>query len=335
MEAINSVIDTIKERATNPFFATLIGVWIFRNWLLVYTLFNFDEGTKLVAKQKFIEEYFLKQNFFEELSINIGISLSFVMLAFILLVFTRIIINVANHRLTPYFNSKTVSKLVVNNNRFQTVKKQRDDFFTTLEDAQETIINLEQRNSLLRTENTELESIKDQNARLKFDVENLENTRKVIQEDLKKSGNEISSKLNEISQLKYSLQKLNWEKNLIEDIFLSDFLEFESLPESKQQKILNEIPEQLIKPFDALNADKFLSQTLDIIKEAIENPFREEDFTIDFTQAKKLESLGLISKYNNNQDYEIDNLEVSPLATLIQRLEKPLQKRWNKLNLPF
>lgn len=334
METFTSIIETIKERATNPFFGTLIGVWLCRNWLLVYTVFNFDEGTNLKVKQKFIETYFSKQDFWIELGTNVGISLAFVVMAFSLMVITRIIINVANHRLTPYFNSKTVSKLVVNNNRFQTVKKQRDDFFTSLEDAQETIINLEQRNSLLRSENTELESIKAENSTLKVDVQNLENTRKVILDDLKKSKNETAEKFQEISQLKHNIKQLNQERKLIDKIFLRDYIDFDSLPALEEKNILKNLPSELTQPYDVLESNATLKETLNNIKQAEDNPFGETK-DINLENVKKLVSLGLVNIFDDTLGYEIENLELSPLAKLIEILEKPLNQNWRNINLPF
>lgn len=39
--------ENIKGKTTNPFFGTLILVWIFHNWRLIYSIFNFDTSSNL------------------------------------------------------------------------------------------------------------------------------------------------------------------------------------------------------------------------------------------------------------------------------------------------
>lgn len=157
MEFLSSFFDNIKEKTTNPFFGTLIFVWLVRNWELVFTLFNFDKDCTLENKKAFIQSYYYDKKIWEEILINIGIALALMLLAYLLIIISRVIVNITNHNITPRLNELTVSKLVVNKTRFETVRKSRDEYFTKIEELGETIIGLEQKNSLFKTDNIKLQ----------------------------------------------------------------------------------------------------------------------------------------------------------------------------------
>ena len=80
MRIIESFVDNIKQKTTNPFFGTLILVWLVRNWELVYTLFNFDNDCTLSDKKQFIRDYYVSKFFWKELLLNIGIALCLMIL---------------------------------------------------------------------------------------------------------------------------------------------------------------------------------------------------------------------------------------------------------------
>jgi|GEM_PF-4971444 len=72
------------------------------------------------------------------------------LLSYGLIIVSRLIVNVTNHNIILRMNEKTVSKLVVNKNRFETVKKTRDEYFARIQDFEEQVITLEQKNTLLK-----------------------------------------------------------------------------------------------------------------------------------------------------------------------------------------
>ena len=63
-DSLNSILDNIKERTTNPFLGTLIVVWVVHNWKLVYSLFYFDSKLTLDERLVCIEEYFSRTPFY-------------------------------------------------------------------------------------------------------------------------------------------------------------------------------------------------------------------------------------------------------------------------------
>lgn len=57
----NDIYEGIKDnfkKARNPFFATLITVWIIRNWKLIYAVFTFDKNYDFNDRVKYLSDYF-------------------------------------------------------------------------------------------------------------------------------------------------------------------------------------------------------------------------------------------------------------------------------------
>lgn len=181
MNFISSFFDNIKDKTTNPFFGTLILVWLVRNWELVYTVFNFDEKYNLKAKKDFINGYYKDYPLGKEMLINISIAFGLMILSYGLIILSRLVVNVTNHNIIPRMNEKTVSKLVVNKARFETVKKTRDEYFAKIQDFEEQVIALEQKNSLLKKTNIEQESKNQENIR------SIRETNKALTDSAKKN----------------------------------------------------------------------------------------------------------------------------------------------------
>ncbi len=201
MEVINSFIDNFKQKITNPFFGTLILVWCIRNWELVYTLFNFDDDCLLVDKKYFINEYFRSKNLFIEFLTNFGYALFFLIIGYIFVIISRILINYVYHRIIPFLNNFIVDKaLVVDSKRFDIVKKQRDESFSKIIELNETIVGLEQKNTILKNNEIELNS-------------------KILQQDntIDLRNNEIENADKKISELERNYSILIQEKKLREN----------------------------------------------------------------------------------------------------------------------
>lgn len=88
----SSLLDNFKTRVTNPFLGTLAGVWIIRNWEIIYALFNFDDDCLMNEKILFIKSYFSKLNFYSELVKNLWISMGILLLTYCLLGISKSIV---------------------------------------------------------------------------------------------------------------------------------------------------------------------------------------------------------------------------------------------------
>lgn len=88
---IGSLFDNFKSKIRNPFIGTIISVWIIRNWVIIYAIFNFDSDRTMLCKINFISSYFSKINFWVEFFANILTAMSALLITFILLAISRII----------------------------------------------------------------------------------------------------------------------------------------------------------------------------------------------------------------------------------------------------
>lgn len=222
MDVISHFLDNIKQKTTNPFIGTLIGVWLVRNWELVYTLFNFDDGCLLADKKKFVWDYYQDKDIWIEFLTNFGYALAFLIIGYIFIIISRIILNVVYHKIIPFLNSKTVSSLVVDNARFETVKKSRDEYFKKIGELEEERIQLEQKNSLLNSKNIELLgsiSLKDS--------------------DLKELNNNLINLTNERNDLNKKNVELSEEKSKLIDDINSLIKNVGILTESDRKLLLN------------------------------------------------------------------------------------------------
>lgn len=57
LDTLKDVRENLGEKVRNPFAGTFIVTWVLHNWLLVYTILNFDPKTSLHEKTDFIDNY--------------------------------------------------------------------------------------------------------------------------------------------------------------------------------------------------------------------------------------------------------------------------------------
>lgn len=114
LDSVSSFIDNLKTKVSNPFFGTLLAVWLVRNWNLVYGLFIFDDDCGMDDKFEFVRNHFKGKNIYNELWINISTTFSLLILGYILLIASRFLANLVEHRITPIINTIAASKLVAN-----------------------------------------------------------------------------------------------------------------------------------------------------------------------------------------------------------------------------
>lgn len=108
-ETLNSLLDNYKSKIKNPLIGTIISVWLIHNWRIVYAIFNFDDNCTMQDKINFIDDYFTKKDFWNELIIIVGISFLVIIITFILLGISRYVTNLYYKIIEPWIRGK-VSK---------------------------------------------------------------------------------------------------------------------------------------------------------------------------------------------------------------------------------
>lgn len=112
-DTLNSMLDNIKERTTNPFLGTLIIVWVIKNWTLVYSLFYFDSAFKLEDRLNYISHYFSNHSFIWNMFYVILITLAVLILTYILLSVSRLVTDTQERIVIPIISKWTDKSSVV------------------------------------------------------------------------------------------------------------------------------------------------------------------------------------------------------------------------------
>lgn len=221
VDSVNSFIDNLKSKVSNPFFGTLIAVWIVRNWKLVYGFFIFDKDCTMDDKFEFVSNHFKNKDFFYELGINILITFGLLILGYLLLIISRFLANLVEHRITPNINRIAASNLVANKDvltelETQLLKKTSDliNERKLVNELELQLVDIRGRIDIATNEKnlatSKLGEQTKQNRENKRTVEILEANKNLLVEDLKESRNMCS----DIRFLSENCQKLNSEENI-------------------------------------------------------------------------------------------------------------------------
>lgn len=131
IDKITSIFENYSTKIKNPFFGTIISVWLIHNWRIPYALFNFDKECSLTDKINFIADYFGKQYFWDEFTNIIGLSFLVLLCSFILLLISRAITDTYYKIIEPYIVTKIDKKAIFT----QAEKQDLEDKILKLETA--------------------------------------------------------------------------------------------------------------------------------------------------------------------------------------------------------
>lgn len=113
IDKITSLFDNYSEKIKNPFFGTIISVWLIHNWRIPYALFNFDKECSMQDKINFIADYFGKQNFWLELLNIIGYSFLVLIFSFVLMAISRALTDFYYKIVEPFIKTKIDKKEIL------------------------------------------------------------------------------------------------------------------------------------------------------------------------------------------------------------------------------
>jgi|GEM_PF-1626116 len=122
-DSLNSILDNIKERTTNPFFGTLIVVWLIHNWSLVYSLFYFDSDYKLASRLNFINCYYEEKPFIINLLHVVLITVGVLVFTYVMLSISRFITDCYEKLVIPKIAQWTDKNSVVLKSDYIIVKE--------------------------------------------------------------------------------------------------------------------------------------------------------------------------------------------------------------------
>lgn len=167
-ELLFSFKDEFQEKSHNPFIWTYFFVWCIRNWPLVYSLFNFDDGTTLQSKVAFISCYLEENPFLSNVGYNILYTLALLVVSYILLNISRFIVNFSEKTIKPWVYKVTDKGSVVLKSTYNLLVEQRDETRKSLvaeresvSKLEEQIKNLEKQYEKLASTNQELKAVRE------------------------------------------------------------------------------------------------------------------------------------------------------------------------------
>lgn len=118
--------DNIKQKTTNPFFGTLIIVWILHNWKLIFTFFNFEKNKTLADKIDFLSNYLEAKPFLLNIGCCVLITIAVLIITYSLLNLSRLIVNTFDNKVTPRVYKMTDKNSIVLKSKYQTLENERD-----------------------------------------------------------------------------------------------------------------------------------------------------------------------------------------------------------------
>ena len=253
MELINSFFSNIKDKFTNPFFGTLILVLVFHHWELWYGVLNFDKDCNLDDKLLFIQNYISANLIFKSLMIDILLAIGYMFLGYLIIVATRGLVLWVEFGLMPLITQKIVNKNVVRKSEYDTVVKEREEYFDKYEEQRRNVRNF----SKTIDEQTEQISQKNQGYVKQNQVIGvLEKELDIANEKLEKlriANDEKSTKIKELTTSIEEIQKSNELKSEILEKYDHLFFNQENVPFYNS---IEKFPPEISKKVQELKKEK-------------------------------------------------------------------------------
>jgi hypothetical protein len=148
--------ENIRQKTTNPFFGTLIIVWIIHNWELIFTFFNFEDNKTLDEKVIFLSKYLDTKPFLINIGNCILTTFAVLILTYLLLNLSRLIVNFFDKKLTPWVYKTTDKNSIVLKSSFKALENERDVLSEKVENERESKLRLQSEISRLEERIKEL-----------------------------------------------------------------------------------------------------------------------------------------------------------------------------------
>lgn len=205
MEVVNSFFSNIKDKLTNPFFGTLILVLIVHHWELIYSIFNFDDGSTLDKKLFFIQNYISENITFKTLLWDFLYAFCYMTIGYLIVVGTRSLVLAIEFRLMPFLTGKIVSKNVVKKSLYDEVVKEREDYFDQYEEQRKNVRDfsktIDQQNEQIKEKDKDLVKQSQTISKNVKELDSLNKTMESLNQNLGRTQNQLKSQKNEFDNL--------------------------------------------------------------------------------------------------------------------------------------
>lgn len=257
-DIVDSFKDNVSQKASNPLLATILIVWTFKNWRLLYGLLFFDKDLKLNDRIDYIDNYYSNVSFYENLGITVIYSFIALVGTYVLLSIARVIVDYYNKVIVPYISKLTDKSSVVLKSEYLILFKQNEELERKYSSERETRIKAKNDLELFETKYAELVLERDSSERVKEENEELLKKVKLLEEN---SANFRQLKDENIKLRNDRDKMLNQLDGLVvlKDKYESVIEEFEkSKNSSKESKFVEKLEKSSLK-------EKFLNAGISIL----------------------------------------------------------------------
>lgn len=143
--------DNLKGKLTNPFFGTLIGVWIVHNYKFVYTIFNFRSSTGLDDRLTFIGTYLESGNFLPNLFLCIGVAFIVLVVSYLFLSTSRLIVQFFEKQVFPLMYKLTDKGTVVLKSDYEILEQENIKLVSRIDLEREAKLRVQAESESLET----------------------------------------------------------------------------------------------------------------------------------------------------------------------------------------
>ena len=173
-EIIPSLKENIKMKTTNPFFGTLILVWLYEHWEMFYQLFNFEPNTPSANKISYLLTYLNPYTFTKNLLWCIIISFCVLIVSYMLINLSRYIVNLYDSIITPRVYKYSAPKKIVLLEIYEKEKSLREIVEKSLDDyknkSEKLLTELDKLNREFEKETARLTNEKDELKKLSLEL---------------------------------------------------------------------------------------------------------------------------------------------------------------------
>jgi len=242
-DIFDSVKDNFSQKARNPFLATILIVWLCKNWRLVYGLFTFDGKTTQAAKLAYIENYFKTYSFYPNLGQSIWYAFLGLITCYVLVGILRLIVDTYENIVYPRIRKATDHRSIVRKDVHDEALKNLESLDIKYQEERRERIKAQNELEVLEKENEESRTEIRKIGGLNIEIEELHNRLKEYESD-EQDLNDLKKEYNILLREKLELQlKLDKSEN-----------------EKKQAVIDNEEKNQIIITSYKMNIEKLNNQ---------------------------------------------------------------------------
>lgn len=142
-DLVDSFKENVKQKTTNPFFGTLIVVWLIHNYKNLYELLFSGTETSYEQKLSVLDKIFGSETFALSLLESIGVAILVLVGTYFLINLSRLVINFFEKKITPWIFALTDKNSIVLKEDYEKLRLERERTQKRFEGERDSRLRLE------------------------------------------------------------------------------------------------------------------------------------------------------------------------------------------------